>query len=383
MSDIAINLELLERAPDAVFAQLRANTPIAWIEPFGMWYVTRYADVKAILNDNETFAVGTDASLLKQTFGEHMLTVDGARHNHLRGAFRGAFAPRAIADGMTMAVDRIVHELIDGFVSTGLIEFRQAFAARLPVLVMLDFFGLDRDEEVNLRRWYDDFEAALSNFARDPAIEARAAVSVEAFHACISRRIVRLRSHPGQDPLSQALCDTRDGGLSDEELCRNAAIIFFGGISTVEALILNCLYALDCHPDVRRAQPTDDAVIEEVMRWASPVQSATRHVMRETTWHGVTLKPGDTVNCMLGAANRDPAVFVDSERFDPARSDVKRHLGFALGSHFCLGSHLARLEARATLAAIAQRMPAWRIAEPTAPEGIEFRQPPKMLLQWA
>ena len=120
------------------------------------------------------------------------------------------------------------------------------------------------------------------------------------------------------------------------------------------------------------------------MRWLSPVQSATRHVITPFEWQGIEFASHDTVNCMLGAANRDPSVFTNPDRFDLDRANSRRHLGFATGTHACLGSHLAKAEAHIALQALLGRLGNLRLerslTEP--PSGYEFRQPRRLTLCW-
>lgn len=176
--------------------------------------------------------------------------------------------------------------------------------------------------------------------------------------------------------------------MDGEAIERNALIILFGGISTVEALILNALYALSMNPGCLarvRAEPSSlRAVLDETIRWAGPVQSATRHVAHDTEVAGIPLQAGETVNCMIAAANRDPEVFADPDRFDIDRPGLRKHLGFAIGPHHCLGSSLAKLEGRIALEELLSRLPGCRVADMAAakPHGSEFRQPEELKLVW-
>jgi len=127
------------------------------------------------------------------------------------------------------------------------------------------------------------------------------------------------------------------------------------------------------------------AVLEEVMRWLSPVQSAVRHASTDVELGGVRIRAGDTVSCMLGAANRDPSVFPDPDSFNIDRPNLRKHLGFAYGPHSCLGLHLARLEARIGLETLFSRLPDLRpmLDEPMIVEGYEFRQPKQLRVCWS
>jgi cytochrome P450 len=378
----SVDLETLDRDPYPIFAQIRASGPVAWMERLSIYYVVGYNEVRQILTDDVHFSTGTDHSLLQDTFGVHMLTQNGEAHVRERGAFRGAFSPAAIKSTMSEKVVQIVDRLIEGFAPQHRIDLRPTLAARLPVLAILDLFGIDASHEPSLRIWYDDFEKALANFSWNEGVRSRARIAVVAFHTLLHAQIDRVRKCPGDDLLSRVVQDASDTQLTDGEIIRNASIIFFGGISTVEALLLNTLYACAVHNvDLANGDAKFvSAAIEEVMRWQSPVQSATRHVLQATEVAGVMFKPGDTVNCMLGAANRDPTIFTAPDVFDPRRKDASRHLGFATGAHFCLGSHLARLEVQTALTRLFTQLPGIEVLDPSklVVRGYEFRQPKEL-----
>ncbi|WP_228126709.1 cytochrome P450 [Candidatus Viadribacter manganicus] len=352
-----------------------------------MYWVTRYEDVRAVLIDSDTFVTGTSASLLFDVFGEHMLTTDGALHRRYRGpALNGAFMPQAVRSSALSQITRRVDQLINGFIIDGHTELRSSLAARLPILTMLDIFGLPEDIEPHLRTWYDAFEAALSNHAHDPAIRDRAKRCVAAFHDRMQDEIEACRAEPRPGLLQQLLMQT-DQSLSDPEIRRNALIIMFGGISTVEAVILNTLWALLAHPAalsrVIANRALLDAAFDETMRWISPVQSATRHTLRDAVIGDVSVPAGTTVNCMLASANRDEAVFAGGDVFNIDRANARKQLGFATGPHLCLGRHLAREEMRVSLNALFDRAPTLRLSSSaTRLAGHEFRQPSSLSLNW-
>lgn len=385
----AVTLDALSRNPYPIFRKMREEEPISWIPALDMWYVTRYSDVHRILMDTEHFVTGTGDSTIYDTFGAQMLTVEGQLHERYKAPARRPFMPKNIRAVMDSRIQALTDDLIGSFERNGRTELRASFASRLPVQTTLALFGLPIGEEAHLRRWYDSFEAALANFGWEEDIRKAAHSNIEAFHGLIGDYMERFQAAPN-DSLLSALVNAPEGErLTDEEIKRNVAIIFFGGISTVEALVLNTFYALFTHPEVRRRVQADLSLlprtIEEVVRWQSPVQSATRHVTEDVEVNGVTFKRGETVNCMLGAANRDLDVFADPDRFDIDRPNAQRHLGFAAGPHHCLGSHLARTEARIAVETLLRRLPGLRPdpAHTLEPEGYEFRQPRALHLTWA
>lgn len=379
-------LEDLDADPYEVFDRLRPAGGIHWVQPLQLWYVIDHRLVRDILQNSTDFVTGTNESLIFDTFGENMLTVEGPEQLRYRSAFRHAFSPQSVRERMSSLVLQHVDNLIDGFETSGHVELRNAFASRLPILSILSVFGLALELERRFRRWYDDFEAALSNFEWKQDIRNRAAGSVAEFHKLLQQQIETLRDKEADGLLSQVVNAPPGERLTDEEIRRNALIILFGGISTVEALILNSTVAILSRPEwleqIRHDRNKVAVAIEEAVRWQSPVQSATRHVVRDVVVGGKLIAAGSTVNCMLGGANRDPGVFEDPERLDWGRNNLRRHVSFATGPHTCLGNHLARLEGRLALMQLVNRLPNLRVDGRVEFRGYEFRQPRRLDLVW-
>jgi cytochrome P450 len=384
-----ITLKELDRDPYPAFERLRRYEPISWIAALNMWYLVGYEDVRTALLDTSRLTTESPRSTILDTFGSHILTTGGATHERYRQALRQPFTPSFIRAHLEAAVAAAASALIDEFEQQGQADMRSVFASRLPVQVILLVCGLPAEAEPQMRHWYDSFEAALSNFTGDHEIRARARRSVAEFHALLDTAINSAITRGENSLLARLVSAPGNERLDDDEIKRNLSIVFFGGISTVEALLLNSLWALFEHPEVFERVRSDLALlpqlIEETMRWLSPVQSATRHVSTPFEWRGIEFASQDTVNCMLGAANRDPSVFTDPDRFDLNRANSRRHLGFASGEHACLGSHLAKAEVRIGLEVLLRRLRDLRVerslTEP--PSGYEFRQPRRLTLRWA
>ncbi len=382
-----ITLAELDCNPYPAFARLREREPISWIPALNMWYIVGYEDVRTALLDTTRLTTASAQSTIFDTFGAHVLTTEGTTHDRYRQALRHPFTPTFIRAHLEPAIVAAATALVDELQNCGLADLRAEFASRLPIQVILLVCGLPAGAEPHMRRWYDSFEAALANFARDESIRTAAKRSVAEFHALLDTAIDSVR-HADDSLLARLVNAPADQRLDDDEIKRNLSIVFFGGISTVEALVLNSLWAMFEHPEVlaraRRDLTVLPQVIEETMRWLSPVQSATRHVTEPFEWHGIQFSTHDTVNCMLGAANRDPSIFADPDRFDPDRTNSRRHLGFATGAHACLGSHLAKAEVRIGLETLLGRLHHIRLERSltTPPRGYEFRQSRKLTVSW-
>ena len=187
--------------------------------------------------------------------------------------------------------------------------------------------------------------------------------------------------------LAEAAAAGDGAGLSSDEAVSNAAVLMFGGIETTEGMISNVILHLLSHP-AQLAQVTADPglvpdAVEESLRLEPAAAVVDRYATRDLRIGAAGVRRGDLVTVSLAGAGRDPAVFTDPDVFDVRRPNAKLHLAFAHGPHFCLGAHLARLEAQAAVRA-ALRLPGLRLDpdHPSAPRGLVFRKPPALHTRW-
>ncbi|QGN55651.1 cytochrome P450 [Novosphingobium sp. Gsoil 351] len=346
--------------PYPIYARLRSEDPVSFTPDLGMYLVTRYDDVRQVLADPATYSTDSGASLIKRTFGEQILSLDGAPHDALKRQFQPLFTRRRVRDELEGKIATAAQALVASLPVR--CDLRRSYAARLPVQVMLLAFQMPPELEEEISALFAIFERALADHGESSAATDQGADCAR-----------RLRSHFHRYARI-------DSPLCKDKVARNLSIIFFGGISTVEALILNALWLMLDRPEwqvrLRGERAMLPRFLEETVRWSGPVQSATRHVRRDIRLRGVAIPEGATVNAMIASANRDPAVFAMPDDFDPLRGDLIRHLGFAYGSHYCLGAHLALAEARIAIEALLDRFAAIHADGDLAElVGHEFRQP--------
>jgi cytochrome P450 len=378
MADLSVD-------PYDTFRRLQESEPVSWIDEIGMWYLTRREDVLAALADTETFTVQHPGSVLESVLGTNMLTTEGEAQYRLRKPFLAAFAPRAVRAVAGAKIERLAHGLIDSFVAAGEADLKRLFADKLALLSVTAVLGLPIHDEDEFRRWYADFADGLGNFTGDPEIAARAAASKAAFAAYVGAQLAALRQTPDDSLLSEVV---RSTDLNDAEMIASVCVIIFGGLETTAALIANTLWALLVHPGLLAAVRADFGllpnVIEESLRWESPVQTCTRQITRDVTVRGVPLRAGEVLQAMLGAANRDSDHFPQPAVFDKVRADADDHVSFGHGKHFCIGAGLARLEGVIGVRAALERLPNLRLHpdHPAKPVGHEFRSPPRLVLAW-
>lgn len=378
-----VRLDSLALDPYPILAHLRATAPVAWVHEARMWFVTRRSDVLAILRDPETYRTDSPHSTIRDTFGEQMLSVEGDRHRRYKSQCNPPFNLRSVhAHAMPLIAAR-VDALADAFDGQHTVDLRPALASQLAVYTVASVLGIPTALHERILGWYADFAAALANFGWDEQIQARGQASAREFQDAMGP-VLRELERTADASLLSVLARATPDRLTDPEIVANALIVLFGGIETTESTVLNVIWTLLTHPAALSAIRADwsllPAAIEEAMRWEPAVQSCTRHLAHPVTLHGVTLDAHATVQCMLGAANRDPAHFPDPDRFDIARANAGDHLSFGAGKHFCLGAALARAEVQLTVERLFRRFPAIRLDpdHPSAPRGFEFRAPPTL-----
>ncbi|MDT9598482.1 cytochrome P450 [Sphingosinicella sp. GR2756] len=299
-----ISLQILADDPYPFFEEMHQGEPITWFEPLEMWYIARHADVRAILLDRQNFTTAFEHSTIFDTFGAQMLTSEGEVHTRYRTAMQFIFSAQHMSQHLEPRIRTAANQLIDAFQSRDSVELREAFASRLPVQTILAAFDMPLEDEPSMRLWYDSFERALQNFTWQDDVRDRARDHVGQFHAYVQAFLNRVRDGDADSRFLEPLVNGDARRLTGEEVIRNLSIIFFGGISTVEALILNSWWALLTHPELHALVKADlsllPKVIDETMRWRSPVQTATRHVVRDIDFAGIRFREGDTIACLLG-----------------------------------------------------------------------------------
>jgi cytochrome P450 len=281
-----------------------------------------------------------------------------------------AFSARSVED-MRPRIQEIVDQTLDRVIERGRMDLMADFAVRLPVTVICEMLGVPKsDQEMFLSgarsggRLLDP--VPLTRAELDHANAGNLALA-DYFAGLFEQR----RRKPGDDLITQLVQAEEEGDkLSNEELTANIILLFGAGHDTTVNLIGNGLLALHRNPDQLRLlknNPLLPTVIDELLRYDSPVQIATRTALKDVTVGGSKIEKNETVLCLLGAANRDPAVYADPDRLDITRED-SRPLSFGGGIHFCLGAQLARLEAQIAIETLLRRLPDLALDNPEEPD---------------
>jgi cytochrome P450 len=386
----AVTLEQLDQNPHPVLAELRTSEPVSWLPALNGWLVTRYDLATQVMRDSTTFTVDDPRFSTAQVVGPSMLSLDGEAHARHREPFAPPFRPRAVRERFAEATAAEADRLIDRFDAHGAAELRRAFAGPLAASIMARALGLEQDEVATMLGWYDAIVAAVTDVTAGHDVPAN---GQEAFDALRDRLQDVIAQGPDRSLLGAAAGQEE---LTTEQIVSNAAVLLFGGIETTEGMIANALLDLLEHPELLawiRRSPTHDrsrleAALEESLRLEPAAAVIDRYATADTELRDAQIRRGELVRVSISAANRDPAVFPDPNRFDPGRVDrsatPRRHLTFAHGPHVCLGVHLARLEARTAIETILERLPGLR-TDPRRPahvRGLVFRKPPTLHVVW-
>jgi len=381
----AVTLEQLDDDPHPALAALREREPVSWLPALGGWLVTRYDLAVHVMRDADTFTVDDPRFSTAQVVGPSMLSLDGEAHARHRAPFAAPFRPRAVRDRFAPAATDEADRLIDSFLDDGSGELRRSFAGPLAASIMARALGLDQDEVGAMLGWYDAIVAAVTEVTAGNDVPMR---GLEAFDALRDR----LEEVIGGGPEASLLGAAASGdGLTTDQIISNAAVLLFGGIETTEGMIANALLHLLEHPDVLAWIEHDRSrlagALEESLRLEPAAAVVDRYATADVELRDAQVRRGELVRVSISAANRDPSVFPDPDRFHPTRFDrpaTRGHLAFAHGPHVCLGVHLARLEARAALDVILRRLPTLALdpSRPSRIQGLVFRKTPTLWARW-
>jgi cytochrome P450 len=360
--------------PYPVYHRLRAEDPVHH-HPFGFYVLTRYDDVAAFLRDarfdksgyqalfESRFGGGPDGSWLALS----MLFRDPPDHTRLRALVSKAFTPRVV-ETLRPRVQAIVDRLLERVTGAGRMDVIADLAYPLPVTVISELLGVPAAEADAVRGWSFHVARALDAIALPvgPEVIERGRRATGEMVEYFGRLAEARRRRPGSDLLS-GLVEAEEAGdrLTERELLATCVLLYVAGHETTVNLVGNGLLALLRHPQECRRLRDDPALlpgaIEELLRYDGPVQRTGRMAACDAEIGGVPIPAGALVLGLLGAANRDPAHFVEPDRLDVTR-DQPRHLAFGSGIHYCLGAPLARLEAQAAIGTLLRRFPAVALA---------------------
>ncbi len=328
----------------AWFEQMRNNQPVSLEERMGIWQVFRYEDVSKVITDYARFssqAFGVSGSFLKDT----LVAKDPPDHRKLRNLVNQAFTPRAVAR-LSDRITQITQELLDAVRSQGRMDVVSDIAFPLPAKVIAELLGVPSEDWNIFQRW-----ARVDSSS--PAQQASGQSMQEEMSSYFSALLKERRRSPREDLISDLSVAEVDGErLSESDLVSFCILLLAAGQETTKNLIANAIVCLTDHPDAMQRLVREPALmpttIEEILRYLPPVWFLFRQTTIDVELAGQHIPANNMVLAWTASANRDPAQFPESDRFDIER-EPNRHLAFGHGIHFCVGAPLARLEAKIVL----------------------------------
>ncbi|WP_256103560.1 cytochrome P450 [Streptomyces sp. ODS05-4] len=377
--------------PYPAYAALRERGRVHWFEPSRQYLVPRHADVSALLRDrrlgrtylhrfsHEEFG-RTPPPAAHEPFtvlnGHGLLDLEAPDHTRIRRLVAKAFTPRTV-DHLEPVVRRLAAELVDGLLADGGGDLLTAVAEPLPVAVIAEMLGIPAADRAPLRPWSAAI-CGMYELKPDEQTARRAVTASEEFSAYLRRLIAVRRKEPGEDLIS-ALIAAHDEGdrLTEQEMVSTCVLLLNAGHEATVNTTANGWWALFRHPEqlaaLREGRVGVESAVEELLRYATPLQLFERWVLDDIEIDGATIPRGSEVALLFGSANRDPDRFPDPETLDLARAD-NPHVSFGAGIHYCLGAPLARLELTASFTELLRRAPGMRLtAEPAWRPGFVIR----------
>jgi cytochrome P450 len=377
------------QCPFPHYAQMREVDPVHHVPSLGLYLVARHDLVLDVIRDGETYSSQfggasmplppEDRAKLIEAMNEGyprvptMLTADPPDHTRYRRLVTKAFTPKAIAE-LEPTMREITTRLIDSWIDRGSIEFVGDFAVPLPVEVIARALNVPDERLADFKRWSDD---SIAGIGTNLPIEGRVAAErgVNEFQRYFAAELERRRIEPQDDLLTHLLdarIDDDDPDVTDQrpldmaELLSIVQQLLVAGNETTTKTLTEMMRLLAEHPDEWRAVQDDegrvDRIVEETLRLSTPTQGMFRIATRDVELGGVHIPKGARIVVVYCSANRDESLFDEPDEFRPDRPNLKEHLAFGKGIHFCLGAALSRLEGRVALQELSRRLDSFALS---------------------
>ena len=353
--------------PYPTYAWLREEAPVYRNADLGFVALSRHAHVLNAFREAELFSSADGVSLDPAATGPQaervmsFLAMDDPRHFRMRSLVTKGFTPRRVAE-LETRVREITHSHLDAAVATGSLDFIDDLAAKVPMDVVSELLGVPEADRIELRRLAD-----LVVHREDGVLDVPPAAVDASFQLIVYYLdLVTDRRAQRRDDLTSALIDVEVDGehLTDEELCAFLFLMVVAGNETTTKLLGNMWFWADEHQEQKLRVLSGDVSIaqwvEETLRYDASSQVIARTVTADTEVAGERLLKGERALLLVGAANRDPRVFADPDRYDLGR-DASELLSFGVGPHYCLGANLARLEAKVVMEELLGLVQDWRV----------------------
>ncbi len=376
MTASPITLDELRTDPHRIHAELRSQSPVAWVEALGGWVVLSRSLAVEVMRDDSTFTVDHPSFTTARVVGASMLSCDGREHRRHRDPFAGFFRVASLQRRFAGWLAQTATERVAALRPRRAAELREALAGPFAVDVVAELLGMIDIDPLELLGLYRDIVGAVTDLSAGKPMPGSGPAAVAA-----------LRSHVDAAAARSGMLAAAALRLADDEVLSNAAVMLFGGIETNEGMNAAACWYLLTEPDLLQSAIEDRAVIpalvEETLRLEPAAARIDRFATRDVEMAGAAIAKDDLVIVSLAAANRDPAAFEAPDEFRLGRGG-DAHVAFALGPHVCLGQHIARMETVALVNAVIEGLPGIALdrERSTGPRGLVFRKPAAVTATW-
>jgi cytochrome P450 len=373
-----LSSEETRQDPYPVYARFREEQQVLDTGT-GVWFLFGYDDCNRLLRNNDVSVDERNAFMPGP--GDELPTLihlDPPDHGRLRKLVQLAFTPKRV-ESMRGRVEELVGQCLDRWKPGDTVDVIAELAYPVPLTIICELLGIEEDRRSRVQEWSTWLAQSIDpGVLRSPELNERINTAQTEFVEEIRARIIIRRNNPGDDLLSQLVLAEADGDrLSEKELLGLAVLLLVAGHETTVSLIGNALHALLQNPE-ELAHVRDGALrtgegaveegrakrlIDEMLRFDSPVQMTTRIAMQPIHLGEHTIAPGHIIVLMLGAANRDPKFFENPEQLNVGLERTTGHLAFGAGIHHCLGAILARTEGEIAVVELVRRFPNMRLVE--------------------
>jgi cytochrome P450 len=375
----------LYRNPYPIYQKLRAESPVHWVPAVNRYMVTSYQACHVIEQDQERFSADETNSLMKRAMGHSMLRKDDPEHEVDRKSYGNVLRPKAIKEHWNAIFQANSDKYMAQLKAAGPgADFVWAYAAPYAAENLRLIMGFHNATQEDMQRWSQTMIDGTGNYADDPEVWAKSEQSYNEVDDAIDEILPYLRKNPDASLLS----GMTSMPIPLEAIRANMKMTIGGGLNEPRDVLGTTVWALLSNPDQLAQVLADETLyaraFEESVRWVAPIGMYPREVKHDTVLEGVQLPAGARLGIVVGAANRDPAVFEDPESFNINR-EKKPHLAFGGGNHFCAGAWVARASvAQIAMPQVFRELPNLRLDPDNAPvdAGWVFRGMTKMPVLW-
>ncbi|PWV69920.1 cytochrome P450 [Nocardia neocaledoniensis] len=354
--------------PYPTYHRLRTEAPLYHNPDLDFWALSRHSDVIAAFRDNHRLSSANGVSLDPAAWGPHahrvmsFLAMDDPRHMRMRRLVYKGFTPKRVAE-MEDRIREITLEHLEPALARGRFDWIDEVAGKLPMDVISELMGVPEADRAEIRRLADLVVHREEGVLDVPVEAIESSITLYGYYADM---VAQRRAAP-RDDLTSALLEAEidDDTLTDEEIIGFMFLMVVAGNETTTKLLGNALYWAGADPaEYAKVAADPDLVadwVEETLRYDTSSQIVARTATADLDYHGGTIPAGAKVLLLIGSANRDPAAFADGDSYRIDRNDGGALASFGAGVHFCLGAHLARLEATVVLGEFARRVARYEV----------------------